>query len=87
MSDNIWKPIAEATKTGIDVWLGWRPFRDENGAITSGVIPRLGRYDIGCKKWVSHFEDHGEPEGHRPMPFDPQPDYFCEGYIPPAPTS
>ena len=86
MIDSLWKSINFAPRNGKDVWLGWAPLRDENGIITSEVVPRIGRWDIGSQAWVSHFEDHGEAEGHRPMSFEPQPDYYCEGFIPPAPV-
>lgn len=86
MTDSLWKSITAKHKTGKDTWLGWKPFRDENEIIISEVVPKLGMWDIGCQKWVSHFEDHSDPDGHRPMPFHPQPDYACDGYIPPAPT-
>jgi hypothetical protein len=75
-----WKDIKEAPKTGHDVWLGWKPFEDG-----SGVVPRLGCYDIGSKQWISHWEDHGDEDGHRPISFTPQPDYYCEAFIPPHP--
>jgi hypothetical protein len=77
-----WKDIKEAPETGHDVWLGWKPF--ENG---SSVVPRIGSYDIGSKQWIAHWEDHGDKDGHRPMPFTPQPDYYCDGFIPQSPKS
>ena len=92
--NNTWQPIAEAennedmkTQGGWTYWLGWKPFTDENGAITSTVIPKRGAWDIGTDQWIAHWEDHGEPGGYRPMPFDPQPDYFIEGFEPLAPTT
>lgn len=85
-----WRPISEApafkADNGLDVWLGWEPMmKEKTGELSTKWVPRIGSFDVGCKMWVSHFEDHGDPDGHRPIPFDPQPDYFCEGFIPAPP--
>jgi len=82
-----WKPISEATQNGKMVWLGWKPFLDSEHQVTSGCEPKRGHWDIGSKQWVCHWEDHGDAGGHRPMPFDPQPDYFVEGFEPTPPTA
>lgn len=84
---NYWKPISKAKLNGKEVWLGWKPFTDqETGKVTSGVVPKRGMWDIGSRQWIVHWEDHGDKGGYRPIPFDPQPDYFAEGFTPPCPT-
>ena len=77
-----WLPIDDDTpRHGHDTWLGWKTF-DDGGE----VVPRIGTWDIGSKAWISHAEDHGDPEGHRMMPFTPQPDYYLRDFIPQPPS-
>jgi hypothetical protein len=76
-----WQPIETAPKNGKETWLGWKPFVDG-----SGVEPRRGHWDIGSKQWIAHWEDHGDTDGQTPIPFEPQPDYYCDGYVPEPPT-
>ena len=88
MTDSLWKDIKTITNLrGRDTWLGWKPFLHTDGTVASEAMPRIGYFDSGCGKWICNMEDHNAATGHRLVPFDPQPDYFCEGYIPPPPTA
>jgi hypothetical protein len=83
---NYWKLISEAPTDGKELWLGWKPFVNKDGEVTSGVVPRRGAWDVGSRQWIAWWEDRGSPDGQTPMPFTPQPDYYCEGFTPSAPT-
>ena len=85
--ETVWLTIPEDEddflRTGKDVWLGWKPMVPDNPL--SRCSPRLGHWDVGSKQWILQWEDHGDEGGLTPVPFRPQPDYYCEGFIPTAP--
>lgn len=85
--DNDWKPIKDAPTDGKEIWLGWKPFTNDKGEVTSGAVPRRGHWDIGSEQWILHWEDRGSPDGDTPFPFPTQPDYYIEGYEPSCPTT